>query len=40
MDFLNTYQIKGATIYVKMGKKIVAIDKNLTADVFKISNKD
>lgn len=39
MEFLNIYQIKGETIYAKMGEKIVAIDKHLSVDVFKISNK-
>ncbi len=27
MEFLNTYQIKGETIYARMGEKIVAINK-------------
>jgi hypothetical protein len=39
MEFFNTYQIKGETIYAKMGKKIVAIDKHLIVEVFKISSK-
>jgi hypothetical protein len=39
VEFLNIYQIKGKTIYVKMGEKNVAIDKHLNVDVFKISDK-
>jgi hypothetical protein len=31
--------MKGKTIYAKMGEKIVAVDKHLIANVFKISNK-
>jgi hypothetical protein len=39
VEFLNIYQIKGETMYVKMGKKIVALNKHLIVDAFKISNK-
>jgi hypothetical protein len=39
MEFFNTYQIKGKTIYARMGEKTIAIDKHLIIDVFKISNK-
>jgi hypothetical protein len=39
VEFLNAYQIKGKTIYARLGEKIMAIDKHLIASVFKISNK-
>jgi hypothetical protein len=36
VEFLNTYMIKGEITYAKMGKKIVAIDEHLIANVFKV----
>lgn len=40
MEFLNTYQIKEETIYVRLGEKIVVAVKHLISNVFKISNID
>ncbi len=37
MEFLNTYQIKEKTIYVRLGEKIVVVVKHLITNVFKIS---
>jgi hypothetical protein len=39
VEFFNTYQIKGETIYARMGEKTIAKYKHLIVDVFKISNK-
>jgi hypothetical protein len=39
VEFLNTYQIEGETIYARLGEETIEINKHLIADVFKISKK-
>ncbi len=38
VECLNTQQEKKETIYVRIGEKVIVIDKDVIIDVFKISN--
>jgi hypothetical protein len=38
VEFLNTYQIKEKTIYVRLREKTIVVVKHLITNVFKISN--